>query len=54
MEDCCICLNSITAGQAIFVSPCSHIFHYKCCRPLLRTYFHCPLCRSLKNLDSEV
>ncbi|KAI9316253.1 SMAD/FHA domain-containing protein, partial [Dichotomocladium elegans] len=56
IEDCCICLYAIAPFQALFVAPCSHTFHFKCCRPLLQNFpgFQCPICRSYANLDASV
>ncbi|CDS07995.1 hypothetical protein LRAMOSA01944 [Lichtheimia ramosa] len=56
VEECCICLFAIAPLQALFVAPCSHTFHFKCCRPLLQHYpgFQCPLCRSYSDLDASV
>ncbi|KAJ8653095.1 hypothetical protein O0I10_011236 [Lichtheimia ornata] len=56
IEDCCICLYPIAPTQALFVAPCSHTFHFKCCRPLLQHYpgFACPICRQYADLDASV
>lgn len=56
IEDCCICLYAIAPFQALFVAPCSHTFHFKCCRPLLQNYpgFQCPICRNYADLDASV
>ncbi|KAJ9079795.1 hypothetical protein DSO57_1031797 [Entomophthora muscae] len=56
LEECCICLCSIAAFQALFVAPCSHTFHYKCIRRLLLEgpSFVCPLCRTYADLESDV
>lgn len=56
MDECCICLCSIAAFQALFVAPCSHVFHYKCIRRLLLEgpAFVCPLCRTYADLESDV
>ncbi|KAI0220952.1 hypothetical protein L0F63_004493 [Massospora cicadina] len=56
LEECCICLCSIAAFQALFVAPCSHTFHYKCIRRLLLEgpAFVCPLCRTYADLESDV
>jgi pSer/pThr/pTyr-binding forkhead associated (FHA) protein len=57
IPDCCICLFAVTIHQALFISPCSHAFHYKCIRPLLEKHtsvFSCPLCRSFADLDEDV
>lgn len=56
-DECCICLNAMTASQALFLAPCSHMYHYKCMRPLLDKHFPafaCPLCRVYSNLDASV
>ncbi|KAF9177591.1 hypothetical protein BGZ49_005596, partial [Haplosporangium sp. Z 27] len=55
--DCCICLFRIASFQSLFVAPCSHVYHYKCIRPLLMSThpgFLCPLCRTFANLDDNV
>ncbi|KAI8881464.1 SMAD/FHA domain-containing protein, partial [Backusella circina FSU 941] len=56
IEECCICLYAIAPFQALFVAPCSHAFHFKCCYPLLNNYpgFNCPLCRTYADLDANV
>ena len=53
---CCICLSDMEPYQALFLAPCSHCFHYKCCTPLLATgyMFQCPLCRQVANLEADV
>ncbi|EJD07859.1 uncharacterized protein FOMMEDRAFT_74430, partial [Fomitiporia mediterranea MF3/22] len=57
ISDCCICLFSVTVHQSLFIAPCSHVFHYKCIRPMLLMHhpgFSCPLCRTFANLDEDV
>ncbi|GAN01323.1 SMAD/FHA domain-containing protein [Mucor ambiguus] len=56
VDECCICLYAIAPFQALFVAPCSHSFHFKCCYPLLQNYpgFNCPLCRSYADLNANV
>ncbi|KIK65677.1 hypothetical protein GYMLUDRAFT_70767 [Collybiopsis luxurians FD-317 M1] len=57
LPDCCICLCSLTPFQPLFVSPCSHTFHYKCIRPLIEKHypgFCCPLCRTYGDLEEDV
>ncbi|RXK35554.1 hypothetical protein M231_07186 [Tremella mesenterica] len=57
VTDCCICLFSVTVCQSLFIAPCSHVFHYKCIRPLLMQHhpgFCCPLCRTFANLEEDV
>ncbi|KAG0339728.1 hypothetical protein BG000_001466 [Podila horticola] len=55
--DCCICLFRIASFQSLFVAPCSHVYHYKCIRPLLianHPGFLCPLCRTFADLEDSV
>nr|CAG8524152.1 14497_t:CDS:2 [Entrophospora candida] len=55
--DCCICLSGIGPCQALFLAPCSHVFHYKCIRPILFSHhsgFLCPLCRSFADLEAPI
>ncbi|KAF9919799.1 hypothetical protein FBU30_010528 [Linnemannia zychae] len=55
--DCCICLFRIASFQSLFVAPCSHVYHYKCIRPLLLANhpgFLCPLCRTFADLEDSV
>lgn len=43
--------------QSLFIAPCSHVFHYKCIRPLLLMHhpgFSCPLCRTFADLEEDV
>ncbi|CAO3627135.1 unnamed protein product [Mucor hiemalis] len=56
VDECCICLYAIAPFQALFVAPCSHTFHFKCCYPLLNNFpgFTCPLCRSYADLNANV
>ncbi|KAI9476230.1 MAG: SMAD/FHA domain-containing protein [Benjaminiella poitrasii] len=57
IDECCICLYAIAPFQALFIAPCSHSFHFKCCYPLLQNYFpgfNCPLCRSYADLNANV
>ena len=56
IASCCICLSDMEPYQALFLAPCSHCFHYKCCTPLLACgfMFQCPLCRQVANLEADV
>lgn len=57
IQECCICLYAIAPFQALFVAPCSHVFHFKCLRPIVfQNYpgFSCPLCRSYFDLEASV
>ncbi|KAL8786157.1 MAG: hypothetical protein Q9213_002927 [Squamulea squamosa] len=45
--------------QALFVAPCSHVWHYKCIRPILNDHktfpsFLCPNCRAVADLEADV
>lgn len=45
--------------QSLFVAPCSHVWHYKCIRPILvndKSYpqFLCPNCRAVTDLEADV
>ncbi|MCJ1403998.1 hypothetical protein MMC11_007222 [Xylographa trunciseda] len=58
-SECAICLMSIAPCQSLFVAPCSHVWHYKCIRPMLndhRTWpqFMCPNCRAMADLEADV
>lgn len=47
----------MTVCQSLFIAPCSHVFHYKCIRPLLLRHhpgFSCPLCRTFADLEADV
>jgi hypothetical protein len=56
LDECCLCLYAIAPFQALFVAPCSHTFHFKCCHLLLQNFpgFNCPLCRSYADLNANV
>ncbi|MCJ1247318.1 hypothetical protein MMC30_004532 [Trapelia coarctata] len=58
-SECAICLMSIAPCQSLFVAPCSHVWHFKCIRPMLndhKTYpqFMCPNCRAMTDLEADV
>ncbi|ODQ55086.1 hypothetical protein SAICODRAFT_53519 [Saitoella complicata NRRL Y-17804] len=56
-SECCICLFPIAPCQALFVAPCSHVWHFKCIRPMLiqaHPNFLCPLCRQYADLEATV
>ena len=45
--------------QSLFVAPCSHVWHYKCIRPIIndiKNYpqFMCPNCRAVTDLEADV
>ena len=56
-EDCSVCLGKIQPCQAIFISPCSHCWHFHCIRRLvLMSYpqFVCPNCRATCDLEASL
>lgn len=57
-SECSICLMSIAPCQSLFVAPCSHVWHYKCIRPILNgptwPNFLCPNCRAVADLEADV
>jgi len=45
--------------QSLFVAPCSHVWHYKCIRPIINRpnnypQFICPNCRAVTDLEADV
>ncbi|GAB7347130.1 hypothetical protein MBLNU459_g3254t1 [Dothideomycetes sp. NU459] len=56
-SECSICLNPVAPCQALFVAPCSHVWHYKCIRTLIYPNwpsFQCPNCRAYADLEADV
>lgn len=56
-SECAICLLKLEPCQALFISPCSHSWHYKCIRPIIiKSYpqFYCPNCRSMCDLETDI
>ncbi|KAI9837215.1 MAG: hypothetical protein M1819_000289 [Sarea resinae] len=57
-SECSICLMSIAPCQSLFVAPCSHVWHYKCIRPILTgsnwPQFLCPNCRAVADLEADI
>jgi pSer/pThr/pTyr-binding forkhead associated (FHA) protein len=57
-SECAICLMSVAPCQSLFVAPCSHVWHYKCIRPILNgptwPNFLCPNCRAVADLEEDV
>ena len=57
-SECSICLNPVAPCQALFVSPCSHVWHFKCIRSLINgpnyPNFLCPNCRFSADLEADV
>lgn len=55
-HQCAICLDNIEPCQAVFISPCLHLWHYRCIRQILaKCYpqFYCPNCRSMCDLEAD-
>ncbi|CAZ83821.1 unnamed protein product [Tuber melanosporum] len=56
-SECSICLMPVAPCQSLFVAPCSHVWHYKCIRPLVeKEYptFLCPNCRAIADLEKDI
>ena len=56
-SECAICLMKVEPCQALFISPCSHSWHYKCIRPIIiKSYpqFYCPNCRTMCDLETDL
>ncbi|KAF7186045.1 E3 ubiquitin-protein ligase DMA2 [Pseudocercospora fuligena] len=57
-SECSICLNPVAPCQALFVAPCSHVWHFKCVRNYINgpawPNFNCPNCRLVSDLDADV
>lgn len=57
-SECSICLNPVAPCQALFVAPCSHVWHFKCVRGLINSQhypnFSCPNCRFVADLEADV
>lgn len=54
--ECCICIGNMSTFQALFISPCSHCYHFKCVASMINqsAMFQCPLCRQVANLTASV
>jgi hypothetical protein len=52
-----VVLTSSQPCQSLFVAPCSHVWHYKCIRPILNgptwPNFLCPNCRAVADLEED-
>lgn len=54
-----ICTEIRKPCQSLFVAPCSHVWHYKCIRPILNDHkswpqFLCPNCRAVTDLEADI
>ena len=53
------CAKICKPCQSLFVAPCSHVWHYKCIRPILNDHkswpqFLCPNCRAVTDLEADI
>ena len=53
------CTKCAKPCQSLFVAPCSHVWHYKCIRPILNDHkcwpqFLCPNCRAITDLEADI
>ena len=56
---CIVCAKICNPCQSLFVAPCSHVWHYKCIRPILNDHkswpqFLCPNCRAVTDLEADI
>ena len=56
---CAARANIYKPCQSLFVAPCSHVWHYKCIRPILSDHkswphFLCPNCRAVTDLEADI
>ena len=56
---CPVCAKTCKPCQSLFVAPCSHVWHYKCIRPILNDHkswpqFLCPNCRAVTDLEADI
>lgn len=54
-----VCAEICKPCQSLFVAPCSHVWHYKCIRPILNDHkswpqFLCPNCRAVTDLEADI
>lgn len=46
-DECCVCLEEMTANEAKLIATCQHMFHFDCARDLAdQDAKLCPLCRA--------
>lgn len=55
LDDCAVCLSEFQQDEKLRVIPnCSHVFHIDCIDVWLQNNTHCPLCRRIVSLTSQV
>ncbi len=52
-KDCLICICAFAEGESILRLPCSHAFHFDCCKKWLGLQKSCPACRADVNVRRE-
>lgn len=55
-ENCAICLDDYKKQQAVFMSPCGHMWHYRCIKStIVQQYplFECIICRKAYDLEED-
>ena len=43
---CCICMEEYKAGQKVCTLPCTHSYHFGCCKKWLKKHAICCVCRA--------
>ena len=46
LGSCCICMEDYKGGQKVCTLPCSHAFHFGCCKKWLKEHAICCVCRA--------
>ncbi|RDY00565.1 RING-H2 finger protein ATL16, partial [Mucuna pruriens] len=55
LSECAVCLSEFQQDEKLRVIPnCSHVFHIDCIDVWLQNNAHCPLCRRIVSLTSQV
>lgn len=53
-EECAICLEGFRAGETLVHLPCAHRFHHGCLVPWLENNSHCPCCRTVVSVMTQI
>ncbi|GMN47494.1 hypothetical protein TIFTF001_016671 [Ficus carica] len=53
-EECAICLEWFRAGETLVHLPCAHRFHHGCLVPWLENNSHCPCCRTVVSVMTQI
>ncbi|XP_027935560.1 RING-H2 finger protein ATL16-like [Vigna unguiculata] len=55
IDDCAVCLSEFQQDEKLRVIPnCSHVFHIDCIDVWLQNNTHCPLCRTIVSLTTQL